>query len=1181
MIKKLSYVFSLIVLVSGCTKFEFDDSSVNNVDSIAEDLPKIIYASVANDDAQAQEPQTRTYVDGSSVLWHNGDAISYFAGSSHNVKYELAGEGGVSSAEFSKVNGTGTTSGLIMFSRGIYPYHENNTVEYKDGVDNITVTYPAAQTYAQNSFGRGASLMVATGANTLDDKLFFRNASGYLVIKLYGEGIVVKNIKLSSLTGLAKIAGSALIVTDENNIPVVTMSDSATSEVTLDCYNNGNGIALGADQAHATEFWFALPPVEIEGGIKILVTDIYNQTFTKITTKNVNISRNDIQPMKALEFVSDEAASKRLWYTKAEEGTEPLKFYDNKTNPFNATIKEHKFDAAAGKFVIEFNAPLTTIKAEAFRETKLATIALPEGITTIENGAFWGSNLTEITIPGSVTKIGKDAFYECFELNSVTFEPSSVNAPLNIGYGITTSGGQIGPFYYSPLTSINCNREFVYTKGDDTSFTPDEWDEGIFAIDKFATVGPVSVSLGSQVQTISAYMFNKLPIESITIPASVTTIGMNAFDGCSALHTLVFEEGAASIEIWAQKGDYSPFYDSPLTTIEYNRNVIYKEDDGDSYSPNDDDEGIFCINPSFINNITGTSTVVIGKYIETIPDRAFCYLPITELTIPGTVTTIGNDVFNGCTRLSKLTFEASTASEPVSLFVGYNFDNVNESLFYCSPLTSVNLNRDIVYDTSSARITPDQGLFVCQNSKNLTQVTIGDKVRTLPAYMFYNTGLTSIDLKNITKIGYSALSYTPITSITIPSTVNEIGEEVFLGCTNLETVIFNASETILKIGRQYQNGPFYGTPLKTLVLNRNLNYNGLTNEETSLFSHLPSLANVTLGTQVKNIVPYAFANSGVTSITIPGSVTEIGDCAFYNCNSLSSVTFNAGSGRLTMGFQDFTNERGPFYQSPLTYINLDREIALSEVYAASCDSDDEGVFSNKHGLTTEVHIGNNAKTICKYMFSGVGVEELSINAGILSIDDYAFHNCTKLSRITFESGTQPLTIGFQPTTIGDETGPFYQSPLSYISLDREIVASDTYKNERNSWDEGVFATKHYDNTNLTTIVILGNNVKTISDYMFSGVRMENMTIPASVTSIGTQAFYDCRVLNHVKCLNAVPPTMGTDVFTKCSNLGDANSIAVPSASLSAYQEATNWSAYSGKMYGFGNTNENFIEQSNL
>ena len=82
--------------------------------------------------------------------------------------------------------------------------------------------------------------------------------------------------------------------------------------------------------------------------------------------------------------------------------------------------------------------------------------------------------------------------------------------------------------------------------------------------------------------------------------------------------------------------------------------------------------------------------------------------------------------------------------------------------------------------------------------------------------------------------------------------------------------------------------------------------------------------------------------------------------------------------------------------------------------------------------------------------------------------------------------------------------------------------------------------------------------------MFSGVRMEEITIPSSVTSIEKEAFLDCRILNSVICEGINPPAMGADVFKSCDKFGSAT-ITVPTGHAETYRTAAGWSAYASQI----------------
>jgi hypothetical protein len=113
------------------------------------------------------------------------------------------------------------------------------------------------------------------------------------------------------------------------------------------------------------------------------------------------------------------------------------------------------------------------------------------------------------------------------------------------------------------------------------------------------------------------------------------------------------------------------------------------------------------------------------------------------------------------------------------------------------------------------------------------------------------------------------------------------------------------------------------------------------------------------------------------------------------------------------------------------------------------------------------------------------------------------------------------------------------------------------------WDMGVFSNSHYGDDDLTTEVHIGANVKTILPWMFSGVRVHNIWIPETVTSIENSAFYDCRYLNDVTMGHHTPPAIGTGVFDSCDIF---RYIVVRKSALEKYQAASDWDAYESRFY---------------
>ena len=484
--------------------------------------------------AFAEEDNTRTYIEeGKYLRWNEDDRLTAFYGNTLNRQYKFNGATGNNSGTFSLVPdgmlGTGNAFDRIY---ALYPYNADARIT-DEGV--ISLTLPAEQNYAENSFGRGANTMIAVTENLEDTFLAFKNACGYLKLKLYNaEGATIKSIEVKG-NGDEKIAGAATATIAFGEAPVLTLSDNATTSVTLDC---GEGVALGTTAETATEFWFVLPATTFAEGLTITATDTEGKVFKKSTTKEVVIERNAIQPMAVLEakFVATKPANNEIWYTNSSttEATTP-----NNTNAFGANIVSNTYDTAKECWVIKFDGKVTTIGREAFYKcSSLTSVTIPDSVTTIGDYAFENCNsLTSVTIPDSVTAIGKRAFVRCSSLQEFKGKFASEDSRCLIVDGILNSFAPAGLTEYTIYNSVTTiGRSAFYGCDSLTSITiPDSVTTiGDYAFEYCSSL--TSITIPDSVTTIGDYAFEYCSsLTSVTIGDSVTTIGDDAFSWCSSL----------------------------------------------------------------------------------------------------------------------------------------------------------------------------------------------------------------------------------------------------------------------------------------------------------------------------------------------------------------------------------------------------------------------------------------------------------------------------------------------------------------------------------------------------------------------------------------------------------------------------------------------------------------------
>lgn len=356
--------------------------------------------------ADPSEPATKAYLDETWKLkWSAGDAISVFNKNVENQQFTATVDATGKKAEFNPVSGDGTGSGTALSHvYAVYPYNNSTTVA-TDGT--LSVTLPAKQVWPGNaSFDPAANLMASV---TDDDNLEFRNACGYLLLKLYGSGVSVSGVSLRGKNG-EKLSGAATLTLGSDGTPSLAMGESAFENVSVAC---STPASLGADADNYTSFLLVIPPTTFNDGFTITVTDEMGGVFEKTTSRSLTVGRNQIVPMAPVEVsmtypVWGIVGSFNNWSSEGEvmmEQTSPgiwvsTAFNVTPTAPDFKIRKDHGWEVDYGGTFGTFGTPFLADKGGAnlsISTTEEYTIQVTLNLTdisqpmiTIVNIPVWG-----------------------------------------------------------------------------------------------------------------------------------------------------------------------------------------------------------------------------------------------------------------------------------------------------------------------------------------------------------------------------------------------------------------------------------------------------------------------------------------------------------------------------------------------------------------------------------------------------------------------------------------------------------------------------------------------------------------------------------------------------------------------------------------------------------------------
>jgi hypothetical protein len=683
--------------------------------------------------------------------------------------------------------------------------------------------------------------------------------------------------------------------------------------------------------------------------------------------------------------------------------------------------------------------------------------------------------------------------------------------------------------------------------------------------------------------------------ELFPIPASITTIGANAFKNCADLNTIQIRNTVTSIGQGAFDGWRSYFWIVDETylyyTIDKSTNTAAAKGFKDGGSSTDvevpesikiDQIGEFQITsvdtdarwesatsvklPSTVTSIgdygfaksSSLTSIEIPTTVTSIGKGAFAYSEaLTSITIPEGVTTIGEGAFKQCTALESISFPSTLTSlgtQPFDdcssldtvTFAGPILTECSEYYYNCNKFTAVLSNGLCL----SLRKSWDYWFNVTGFSGTGTEATVPTK-------------FLGVDVRNVESMTLS--DNAAVTSITVPSSIT-INKDAFSNCGKLRLVNgdysykLNEGDKTLTFTIASYNGSAADVTLPSSAWGF-----AVTAVGEKAFEDKTSITNVTIPSSITSIEAYAFSGcTGLTSIDIPSTVATVGDYAFNNCTGITSKSYDAST--TILGENVFAgNTEMSSHEDTSTGL-------VCSVNTASKSVAVTGYLGTAESLTVPTGITYNGETYSIVAINAGAFKDASVTSIVIPQTVKVFPGAFDYDKTTALADDNSMTYALNDADktasvtgySGSSTGVVI--PVSIWGYDVTAINSNAFGENTTMTSITVpsavpsFASGTFDScSNLTTYkdengfsYSLSDGAASVTGYSGSATEVE---IPGTiwsntVTSIASSVFKSKSTITSVKIPESVT-SIGSSAFSGCSALASVN-IPEKVTSISAY-----------------------------
>lgn len=499
------------------------------------------------------------------------------------------------------------------------------------------------------------------------------------------------------------------------------------------------------------------------------------------------------------------------------------------------------------------------------------------------------------------------------------------------------------------------------------------------------------------------------------------------------------------------------------------------------------------------------SSVVVGEGITSIGAYAFYSTPATRVTLPSTLKKIGTSAFENASGINSIDLPEGLTDISASAFYRSGLSQVT------IPSTVQTIGQDaflgimLVYPESVPQGTTGNLTWVYLNgtlkllgegpmpdytiSQTYYRGTVIDTTCDTPWYQ-YRSNITKVELSNaITSIGnYAFINLSNLKAISNGTGIASIGAHAFEHCSSLTQYII--PNGVQSVGVSAFERCF---ALKTVSIP-----NSVTTIGASAFAYCYALTGVVIPGSITRIAENTFSNcTALTTVSIPGSVTSIGSEAFSFCSAIASVYYSAQDARSWVAIQFETISSNPMAESGLAHLYINsQENEFTGYSSLKTDINDYAFYNcQNRSITINVNGGENVKIGDYAFYNFKGYLSIGFPTSSGYVGSYAFYGCSGLSDI--------YNLDDRISYIGDYAFCGCTS-LKSFNMTKSGSTTLTY------FGDGAFS-----GCSSLSLFVMGP-VSYIPRSCFNNcTSLQSIRIPATVTTLGTNAFYGCNSLNEL------------------------------------------------------------------